>query len=323
MNPNICISAETPEELEEIKTILSDAGKKYITYEPKNRNKIYDSIHFLIYLKRRKIKTIIGAPCLRNRVARLFGITYISYLRSLHPSPEAASSLSDRIYFKLKSLGIKKNIFNPYSANICLVTANVTESFLIAREIEKFRIFNIGACWLKKEKLPPIEATDISLCFITQAFSEHLNEKAHQEQVNAIERFSRLAYEKGTTLTIRKHPRDFYNYLAHFHNKEHNTKIKINTDTPINFLTNFNQNNIIISSFSTLAFELLQSGAKAIFISLESAPSFYDSFRKIGITPLRWENAKIEDARIIEAIVFNKYDADNIKELFKNKLKDA
>lgn len=310
MQALICISTDTPEELLEIEKILSESKRKYVIYRSEGKGKFSKAITLITFLRKNKINTIIGSPCLRNRIANFFGVKYISYIRSLHPSPELASSLSDKIYFLFKKIGIESKILNPYSADICFVTSKITEGFLGYRGIEKFNIKNIGACWLDELSTSDSENLNPSICFITQAFSKHLNEPAHREQIQALENSLDLAYRNEMELIIRKHPRDEYDYEKHFTEKA--GCIKVNTETPRNFIKNFNPRTIIISSFSTLAFELLGSGASAIFISLGSVPSYDTSFSKIGIIPKNWRHVNLNDANQYNIEIFKKYNTTEI-----------
>src|SRR5690606_17375853 len=119
---------------------------------PRVLNKLLDIIFFIIYLRKNRVAVVVGAPCIRNRAARfLLKIKFASYIRSLHPASEKATSLSDLAFCFTKKNGLHANIFNPYSADACFVSSPITMEFLIKRGIPKELVQQIGAVWLRNQ----------------------------------------------------------------------------------------------------------------------------------------------------------------------------
>lgn len=288
-----CISTDTFEEQREIEKILNDTGIEYIIYTApttlKNRlgRKIHESLDFLGFLKRNNFHAIIGGPTLRNRVANIIGQQkYISYLRSLHPSPEKLTSLSDQIFSFLKKFSPKANLLNPYHADLCITNSRINEKFLETRGIDSHKIINIGLPILEYNLPPKKFSTNasVTIIYITQAFREHNNTQADTEQREIIKHIHKTLNERNLTLTIRKHPRDETNY-----NELLKGNYTINSLSAQEFIKTIPKNTLIITPFSTLSFEINKNNTKKLFISIKSIPSYDQALDKCGIPYTPWE----------------------------------
>lgn len=321
MNKEICISSDTPEEIYELKKFLNLYNLDFFIYEfKKERNsgvvfKIINFVCFLFFLKKNKIKKIIGSPNSRNRYASWFlRIPYASYMRSVHPDPHALTSLSDRIYYELSRCGIKIKILNPYEADRVFISTEINRIFLINRGIKSEKIFNVGAIWL--ENIECNRKNEGRIIYITQSFLSHKNNSAAQEQYLHVKKIMRKCAKESIRFVIRKHPRDDTNYydINDFYGE-------INTDLPLVFLKKLSKNDLIISSFSTMALEAMSIGINVVPIKLNSIESFNSLFERLGVSVVDVDSIVLKKINIFERknySFFQKTNSNYIYEFFIN-----
>lgn len=268
----IILSPETKEEHDDLISIVQDMNTEYVVYNKKTItayryiDKLLDVVFFLIFVLKLSLKntTIIGVPCLRNRIISFFlRKKFICYVRCLHVGYDNLSSLSDKLGYYAKKIGLNNQLTNPYKADEHWVTWDITEEFLRYREAGD-NIRNIGAVWLKDIQLK--KSNTRRIFYITQAFAEHNLPKAHKEQLKIIHQLDVLLHERGESLILKVHPRDKADYSAYTQFKGDSKK----------FLSELSDKDIVISTFSTLAFEVLAIGGKVRFISTSIIGSLYN-----------------------------------------------
>ena len=306
------LSPETKEERDELETLMKLKNKSYALYERKTitnlryLNKILEIFifgKFVLGFKSNKEVEIIGAPCLRNRIISIFfNIRLTYYLRSLHPSPERLSCLSDKIWFFLKKININNKFTNPYIANRHFITSTITKNFLIYRKADK-NIIDISPIWLKDIKIK--QNGKRRIIFITQAFSEHNLEVAKNEQKKIIDNLITALKEKGENLILKVHPRDKDRY-AEYETFDGNAQ---------DLLNDISINDIVISAFSTLAFELSAIGANVKFISYDGVDDLYENlYLKYNIKFTKCSNENLDInflmSKKIEYNIFNPINLD-------------
>ncbi|MDY4479228.1 MAG: polysialyltransferase family glycosyltransferase [[Pasteurella] aerogenes] len=259
--------------------LLTDTfGIPYIYYERffsrrfRYFSKILDCILFLIFVSKYIMNPnvfILGAPCVRNRfVSLLLNKKYIIYLRCLHSNGEKLTYLSDKVDAFFKKFGINNRLTNPYMARCHLVTSKQTEKFLKFRKAGN-NIIDIGAIWLKNRILKKKSQSEFQkrkVYFISQAFAEHDFLDAQFEQENFVKNLSSFLLKENLELIIKKHPRDYHAYNGF-------TLFNGNADK---FLESISQDDIVVSFFSTLGFEISLLGGDVKFVSLPSLKEVYN-----------------------------------------------
>lgn len=311
----ICISAKTSEERAELISFLELIDCNYGIYNSDRKGilgNIIDFFLFFSFIRKNKVKKIIGAPCSRNRYISFFlGIPFASYMRSVHPDPNALTSLSDILHYRLSKIGINLRIFNPYEADSIFISTEINRDFLLKRGVDTRKIFNVGAIWLNNIVLKPGEGRVI---YLTQSFSSHRNIKASQEQNELIKKVSNLCLSRGMGFVLRKHPRDSETY------EFMNNNLEINTACVDVFLKNINEDDIFVGSFSTMILEIMSLGGKFIPIKMDSTPGMNDIFEKYNMNPISVDLLKSND--FISMVIKNKnlfssFDSDPV-DLFCN-----
>lgn len=228
-------------------------------------------------LRYRPATIFSGSPMLRHRLlAKIFNVKHVYYLRGLHPNPDVASSLSDKLFFKLGKPK-KATLLNAYAGQIALVTSYVNKSFLIARGVDHNKIFVIGAPWLSPGK---DRSLDSIVCervfFITQAFSFHHHNEAQKEQYDMASNLQDLFASSGFKFVVRKHPRDFGDYEG----------FDVDSSDSKGFIDEVAEGDVVITPYSTLGFELVKYGARPVFYSTESMQKIYGrAYVRLGIKP--------------------------------------
>lgn len=267
----IILSPETKEEHDDLISIVQDMNTEYVVYNKKTItayryiDKLLDVVFFLIFVLKlgHKNKTIIGVPCLRNRIVSFFlRKKFVCYMRCLHVGYDNLSSLSDKLGYYAKKIGLNNQLTNPYKADEHWVTWDITEEFLRYREAGN-NIKNVGAIWLRDIQLQKSDTRRIF--YITQAFAEHNLPKAHKEQLKIIHQLDVLLHERGESLILKVHPRDKADYSAYTQFKGDSKK----------FLSELSDKDIVISTFSTLAFEVQSINGKVKFISYDNVSHLY------------------------------------------------
>gem|GEM_PF-5739818 len=216
-------------------------------------------------------------------MARAFlTIKYAAYVRSLHLTPEKATSLSDKLYFLTRKV-LPDRIANPYYADRHFISSEVNRCFLAARGIHDSTIKNIGAIWIDKVDTAKTAVGEQRIILIAQAFIEHNNLAAHEEQIQVLNKISLLARKDGKSVLLRKHPRDKYDYR-----KLQLVNVTENCAPSKDFISSIGKNDLIITPLSTLAFELISLGANVHFINLETIQEYSQSLSRLNIIPLSW-----------------------------------
>ncbi|WP_273404302.1 hypothetical protein [Actinobacillus porcinus] len=268
------LSPETIEEKNDLVTLMNVNEKQYILYKKsrivKSRylNKILEIFSFIKFVlslkKRHQDIRIIGAPCLRNRVGSIIlNIPIVYYLRCLHPNPEHLSSVSDKIDFLFKNIGLNNKFTNNYKADMHIITSPVTHNFLKVRKANQ-SVLDIGPIWLRDIELKSNGKRRVF--FITQSFKEHHLAEAQLAQVEIIRKLTELLARERIELILKVHPRDTDMYTGYS---------TFNGDA-LDLLNNVTNNDVIISAFSTLAFELDSIGANVKFVSYNGIAQLYE-----------------------------------------------
>lgn len=270
---NFILSPETEEEKRDMILMMNEWGTSYLLYSRffnkkiRYLSKMIDCILFLFFVTKNagKNTAILAAPCLRNRIASLIlSKKYIMYLRCLHSNGENLSFLSDKIDFFMKKFGINSKLTNPYIADVHLITSQQTKRFLSFRKADR-KVIDIGAIWLKDVKLKKAVNQNKRVYFISQAFAEHNFVEPQQEQVDFVKLLKSNVEKMGMELIIKNHPRDYYSYDGY-------TLFNGDAEDLINTVS---EDDIVISFFSTLGFELSLIGADVKFVSLKSLSDIY------------------------------------------------
>lgn len=304
----IIISPETLEEQNDLIYIANEKSLNYKLYIKKTLtklryiDKLLDIFFFVVFILHQNIKVtaIFGAPCLRNRIVSIIlRKKFICYMRCLHTSSENLSSLSDKLGFYFKRIGLNNKLTNPYKADIHLVSSNITTKFLQERQAGN-NIINIGALWLKNIRLK--QSDEKRIFYITQAFEEHNFKVAHREQEIIIKFLDNKVKENNLQLLLKVHPRDNTNYK----------NISIFKGNSIDFLSNLTENDVIISTFSTLAFEAIAIKANVQFISFPAVSKEFNYLYEKNNIPYSFINEKSS----INDILLNKSSQD-IQDIFE------
>jgi hypothetical protein len=245
---------------------------------------------FLMYLVLLYRPDVIfsGYPLLKHRLINIisFGnIKHFSYLRGLFADASNYKGFSDSLYLK-----IKKNPsllkFNNFQCDKIITISKLNVNFLLARSVSKERIELIDPPWLQniKEKRECNNANKICnvsriIYFVSQAFASHSSMDAAKSQLEFATQLKYKLREIGVELIIRKHPRDYTNYEEY--------GFRINNVPSYEFIEMLNENDILISPFSTMAFEAAYLGVDSIFYSTPELDKSYSRvYKSIGINPL-------------------------------------
>ena len=305
------LSPETKEEKDELETLMKLTNSSYLLYErkkfSKNKylNKILDIISFFKFVKNSKKNgkvEILSVPSIVSRAVSVFLQTKLNiYMRGVYPSPEHKSVLSDYIDFAFKKIGINNKFTNTYKADRHLITSVVTKNFLIYRKADK-NIIDIPPIWLKDIKIK--QNGKRRIIFITQAFSEHNLEVAQNGQKKIIDNLITALKEKGENLILKVHPRDKDRY-AGYETFDGNAQ---------DLLNDISINDIVISAFSTLAFELSAIGANVKFISYDGVDDLYENlYLKYNIKFTKCSNENLDiNFLMSEKIEYNIFNPINL-----------
>ena len=279
----ILLSPSNTEEKADLLLIVKELELNYLLlpehkYKIKILSKIINLIAMIIFCKKYKPSIIFGAPNLNNRITSFFlRIKYITYMRGLHVNSKSLTSVSDYIYKYLNFISKKSFLINNYQANYCIVSSSVTKQFLIERNIEENKIFVCGPVWLSKVlKVRPTEnrINKSKLIYITQAYKEHRLIDADLAQQKYILELDKFTLKYNYEFYLKVHPRDYTDY----------SKYNIINSKPIDFLQELNLEDIILTPFSTLAFESIYIGANVKFIKFSEFDILYkDVYEKFNI----------------------------------------
>ncbi|MGE6659757.1 hypothetical protein ACQKEK_03305 [Pseudomonas sp. NPDC077408] len=245
-------------------------------------NKILELINFIHLSHVEKPDIIIsGFSMMKHRLSStLFKIKHIAYLRGLMFDSANKSGVSDLLRFSIPGFITKNKLFNSCEASSIITVSAINETFIVDRGVDKNKISLIPPPWLKKERKTGIRQIP-ELFFITQAFAAHGHVEQHMEQISFLRLLSKYCSINEKTLTVRIHPRDYFDYRAELPN------LKYDSQTPKDFLNHLSASDILISPLSTLSFEHMYYGGKCIFYSTPALDIVYArSYKKLTISPI-------------------------------------
>ncbi|TDN55625.1 hypothetical protein [Scandinavium goeteborgense] len=229
-----------------------------------------------------------GYPLLKHRLINVisFGsVKHFSYLRGLFADASNYKGFSDLLYLKIKRIPSLLKI-NNFQCDKIITISNLNVNFLLARSVSKELIDLIEPPWLEniKEKRKSNRGNigfynDRTIYFVSQAFAVHSSMDAAKSQLEFAIELKHKLKDKGIELIIRKHPRDYTVYEDY--------GFSINKAPSYDFIEMLHENDILISPFSTMAFEASYLGVNSIFYSTpELDKSYARVYKNIGITPL-------------------------------------
>lgn len=275
-------------------------SKNIHSYCPKSKklgNKIYQLIVLIRGVSKGGVRVLFtGYPMLKHRIISILSlgkIKHISYIRGLHADANNLSGYSDAIFKLLKKVPFLIR-FNNFQADKIVTIGEMNKDFLLSRRVESDRIKLIKPIWLSSiNKISdPIQVgNSCRVYFITQAFERHGYPKAQKSQEEMVlklkEGFDKL---KSHSFIVRKHPRDVTGKYD---------GCEVDSTLYHAFLGSLQTNDIVISPFSTLAFEISYLGGRVIFYSTDVLDEFYaDAYSRLGISPLKDPDNIINNIRL-------------------------
>lgn len=333
------IDSEVQEEIDEIIPLIgTDKDSEIILCCPsyvKKPNSQVCTVHSYKYSKNRilnKIKQLLilfflvvvnkpdvifsGYPLLKHRLVNIFSfgrIRHFSYIRGLFADSNNYRGFSDYLYLKLKKHPSLIRV-NNFQCDKIYTVSKLNVDFLFARGVHPGVIDLIPPPWLKKIKNKrhverKCEIHHGSIYFVSQAFASHSSQDAAESQLQfAIKLRERLSV-CGMDLIIRKHPRDNTDYTC--------LGFKTNSLSSYEFIERLNLNDVLISPFSTMAFEVAYCGIKTLFYSTVELDRIYSRvYEKLSLNPFYSANDIVN-----EIISSQKNPTDNVR--FNNVFYDA
>lgn len=263
--------------------------KNIHSYTPKSKNlsnKLYQLIVLIRGVNKGGVQFLFtGYPMLKHRIISIMSlgkIKHISYIRGLHADANNFSGFSDTIFKFLKKVPFLIR-FNNFQADKIITIGKMNKDFLLSRHVESDRIKLIEPIWLSSiNKIAnPIEVgNSCRVYFITQAFERHGYPKAQKSQEEMVFKLKAGFDElKSHSFIVRKHPRDITGKYD---------GCEVDSTLYHVFLGSLQSNDIVISPFSTLAFEISYLGGRVIFYSTDVLDEFYaDAYSRLGISPIK------------------------------------
>jgi len=261
------------EERNEIVSVVKELGLGYVEYLDFESNKgnafikVLRLIKLFVLVLKIKPQKVFGAPGLKSKLITFFArMPYIIYMRTVYVNSEHYPFISDKIY-KFLSKRLRLRLFNAYNADFCIVTNYVTKNYLIKRGVDESNVLISGPIWLDKYKRIGNRNTGKfkRVIYITQAFYAHNLAEAQEGQKRAIKHVRDESERKRLEFYLRVHPRDKSNYNGY----------KKMPEDMEEFLAEVNSDDLIISTLSTLAFELIWLGANVIFVKYDEIEDLY------------------------------------------------
>lgn len=243
-------------------------GNRYV-------NKLYEFFLLFFYVIKYRPSAILGAPSFKNRITSwVTRLKFYSYLRGLHPSSQHASSISDQIYFLFKRVGKDSKLINNYLADHCFVSSIITKKFLIERGVSADNISIVGPIWLNSTPRIAESSDNARVFFLTQSYKEHKLFIAAQEQTMIVGKVKDFCARENLSFTLKKHPRDTTLYPG----------INVFQGDATEFLSSLTKNDIVVSCFSTLAFEIEYLGGNVCyFVFSELEDTMNEAFIYSGV----------------------------------------
>lgn len=242
---------------------------------------------FLIYsiVKYRPDIVFSGYPMLKHRLVNIFSafrIKHYSYLRGLFADSKNYKGFSDHLYLMLKKYHLPLTINNFQCDKIFTISA-LNIKFLLARSAKQENIELIPPPWLEKiKKQKTLSGSDVisggHVYFVTQAFMSHSCKAAAESQIVFATELHEHLKQNGVELIIRKHPRDYTDYEKY--------GFSINNISSYEFIRTLCPNDILITPFSTMAFEARFFDVNIIFYSTSDLDELYKKvYSDLNITP--------------------------------------
>lgn len=241
---------------------------------------------FFLVVKHRPDILFSGYPLLKHRVINILSfnrVKHYSYLRGLFADSRNYRGFSDKLFLLISKLNFFYKI-NNFQCDKIFTISKLNVDFLLARGVRFEVIQLISPPWLKRIEIERsvLKASDAPkgiIYFVSQAFDAHSCNEAAKSQVDFACQLKQELEASGYHLIVRKHPRDYTNYEI--------LGLEFNAATSYNFIESLSKNDILISPFSTLAFEVAYFNIKVIFYSTRELDGLYSGvYKKMAIRPL-------------------------------------
>lgn len=225
-------------------------------------------------------KVIIGVPLLPYRIARIlsFGkIRFISIIRGVIAQSGEKTSLSSRLFLKLRTLGhlpFMKRILSDYYADIVICTGETTKNFLLSRMVPEKSIKTIGSIYCDERihlsTNHKYKSNQKVIVFVSSAFAWHGDTSAQNEQLKLIKKINQeinnITSIQKIKLIIRTHPREDIAPYQEAFAKDPNIEVDDKAKDPF---ISYPSDALFVSPVSTLIFELAYLGRPAFLVADE------------------------------------------------------
>lgn len=306
----ILLSPSNIEEKEDLLLIANELELNYLlipkrVFKLKTFSKVLSLIDMILFCVKYKPFIILGTPNFQNRITSYFlGIKYITYMRAIHANSKVLTSFSDYIYKYLNFISNKSFLINNYQADFCIVSSKITKQFLIERGINNNKIIICGPIWLKKYNKLKNGGNKRRLIYITQAYKEHRLYEADKGQKEYVKFLKKISSDLGLELYLKIHPRDKTNY-------DNCNILKV---SPEEFFNIVMIDDVVLSPFSTLAFELMYLGGNIKFVTFKGIDKIYEEiYKKYNIEILKNLNKENLESEFRDYSIFKEIDIKNIK----------
>lgn len=226
-----------------------------------------------------------GYPLLKHRLVNILSlgrVCHFSYIRGLFADSKNYRGFSDLLYVRLRKHPSLMKI-NNFQCDKIYTVSKLNVDFLYARDVHPNVIDLIPPPWLQKIKNKrhaerEYEVHRGSIYFVSQAFSSHSSHDAAESQLQFAVKLRESLAVSGLELIIRKHPRDNTDYTC--------LGFKVNCMSSYDFIERLNINDVLISPFSTMAFEAAYCGVKTLFYSTVELDRIYSRvYEKLSLHP--------------------------------------
>lgn len=268
---------------------LAQPYKIYSYKRSQNRiiNKVVQmSLLLSLMIRHRPDILFSGYPLFKHRVLSIMSfnkVRHYSYLRGLFADSKNYRGFSDKLYLVIKKINFFYKI-NNFQCDKIITISKLNVDFLLERGVKSEVIQLISPPWLKQielEKTGFKESDNINgiIYFVSQAFDAHSLSEAAESQIDFALQLQKSLDASGDRLIVRKHPRDYTNYEKY--------GLEFNCASSYEFIKSLSKKDILISPFSTLAFEAAYFDIKSIFYSTRELDQVYAGiYRKMAIKPL-------------------------------------
>lgn len=254
-----------------------------------------------ICLKERCSICVIGVPLL---VYRLMGglalgrLTTISYIRGIVAYSGDETSLSSKVYLRLRRLAkirILNRVISDYFADIVVCIGRVTKDFIGSRGVREGDIKVIGSVFcdsrLEACKQPSVnQGVGKELVYLSSAFAAHGYEESQYAQTHLVLGILRFLNSKYSSdqfkFIVRKHPRESSSFYEEFQREG-----GLVDDAAGDASQSYSSDALFLSTLSTLIFELAYLGEKTALISNDFFVSEHGEwYAALGAKPVvEWE----------------------------------